>query len=135
MPISSSSGRILIQNPEGPLPNFPNEAYQTSGSHCKYQNTFNMECYYKSWSNCSHVDVFGAVNGGKDWDLRGIKVLPWERVERSLDRIIVLKNFYIGNAQHHMIPRAFKQLLQCVPMKPHMEYYWWRAIASAYLVR
>lgn len=133
--VAMNSDRILIQNPEGPLPDFPNEAYQTSNKHCTSQNKFNMECYYKSWSNCSRAQIFGVGHRGKDWDLRGIRILPWERVERSLDKVIVLKNFYIGNAQHYMIPRTFKQLLQCVPMKPHMEYYWWRAISTAYIVR
>ena len=36
---------------------------------------------------------------------------------------------------HQFVPRTLRRIFDCSPMEPSFGYYWWRAIATAYLLR
>eukprot|EP01041_Mallomonas_annulata_P006580 gene6580-13310_t len=142
-------GRVYIANPEGPVHiGLLDNTWQTRNPFCRSQNKLTLECYYEPWSSCSYKD---ALTGGmhvkhpnmlrlhdQDFKLRNDRneTLPQHIIDKIGDRrTIVYVHTGFGDSSHMLVPRPMKHLLHCSPMSPRFDYYWWRAVSAAYILR
>jgi hypothetical protein len=107
-----------------------------------------LACYFEPWSNCTLSDVDASaprsphppgaghrhkamarsVNG------KSPTILSDARVHNSTDRLVSL-HLSARPAHQHLIPKQLRHLVDSLPIPPNFHYYWWRAVATAYLSR
>lgn len=148
-------GRVVIQNPLV----HPSVSWEVDNPFCKNSDTRNLQCYYEPWSSCTIYDALGpdalkilkgaSIMGPRPFHLPTLEGFPFptDNVEKMADanfrnnfikqhdkmRTVMVK--VPGWLKFGIIPHQFRPLLDCSPVQKQFQYYWWRAIAAAYIVR
>jgi hypothetical protein len=143
--------RVFVANPL-----WANE-WETDNDFCKTKSKKrNFECYYRLPSTCTIQDALGAnALNILQSAVQGINTQPrhlleivvgtvenfntnhkirqqfYEKVKNA--KVIIMK--VPGWLKYGVIPYQFLPLLHCSPVKETFFYYWWRAIATMYVMR
>jgi hypothetical protein len=100
----------------------------------KANNTW--DCYFEPWTNCSWEDMT-AVRGDRNLTTisRESPELANETVIDHPDRVVELKIHNDRSHQFQRVPNitAFETIIDWQRIHPRFRFYWWRAVASAYL--
>lgn len=137
--LAMNMNRVFIMDPAGPkATDFLNNTWQTRTPFCSDQNKITLECYFEPWTHCSINDAF-------DGDIK------------TVDDLRVLGKTYISDTDLHnnhiidspykaillesradvplVVPAQFENIYRCAPFDTHFNFYWWRAVSTAYLLR
>jgi len=147
-------GRVYISNPTGPVAvGFIDNTWQTRNPFCRTQNKETLECYYEPWSSCTAEDAMRGYRSMKHPDMFRLHdkdfELPevWQTEARFATlpakvlkdignhRSIVYVHTGFAETSQYFIPKQVHELLRCSPMSPRFDYYWWRAVSAAYILR
>jgi hypothetical protein len=148
-------GRVYLPNP------FLNEGseWEFDNDFCRNQTEyrrFGFDCYYESWSSCTIFDALGddALSLLKKWKTNKYHSIPIPMIQiekadieyiysdrflKHVSRIAGAKKAAMVHMMHRLggkyIPRVLKEVVECSPMLPKFQYYWWRAMTMAYVMR
>lgn len=119
--LAMSLGRILVLDPgDGNV--FATD--RPSTGFCG--NTTSFECFLMPLSSCSMADALAHNPSKLDWHTPSRAEDPTLAEERTLQTI--------GENFKH-VPPQLQDLANCSAVPPEKHWYWWRAQATAYLVR
>ena len=103
-------------------------------SHCRLQGKHEHntnECYFYPLSNCSIEEALGT-----NISISSIPIVHISSIgDFAGHRVIQSKSDFKDYVQIHHYPDRFHHLLTCSPVRETFYYYWWRAVATAYLIR
>lgn len=148
-------GRVVIQNPMV----HPAVSWELDNEFCHKSDSKSLSCYYEPWSSCTIFDALGpdalkilkraTIMGPQPFKLPNLAGFPFptDNVEKLKDdsfrksfiqqhssmKTVMVK--VPGWMKFGIVPNMFRNLLECSPVQPQFQYYWWRAISTAYLVR
>ena len=150
--IAIELNRVLLPHPDGVVRGWPrdfgyniDQGWQVDTHFCRDQNTNSLDCYYEPWSSCTLEDALRGKNIKSVPDL-WFRSYEYDQLYRNGNRTLPT-SFQKRNARHRTIqfintatqirffPSKFRDLVACSPMRPDFDYYWWRAVATSYLIR
>ena len=150
--IAIELNRVLLPHPDGVVRGWPrdfgyniDQGWQVDTHFCRDQNTNSLDCYYEPWSSCTLEDALRGKNIKSVPDL-WFRSYEYDQLYRNGNRTLPT-SFQKRNARHRTIqfintatqmrffPSKFRDLVACSPMRPDFDYYWWRAVATTYLMR
>ena len=151
--LSMNLGRVFLQHPYV----LPYLKWQTNTTFCARQSPIRrgLECYFEPWSSCT---IFDALGSNATAILRNKNTYPPKLVlsAREIELLatnddktinVIISNISLhyhekslmtdvmGSFIHGYIPISLLNLVRCSPMIDKFQYYWWRSISIAYLLR
>jgi hypothetical protein len=135
--VAMEMNRVYVINPEGPTASSLNDnRWQVNNDYCKGLGKDTLECYYEPWTNCSFEDALAGksieqleVHGKTYWsDTKIIREKLW-----NLEPKTILYESRGDTAK--FVPHMFKRLISCSPIYNTYDFYWWRIVSAAYLLR
>lgn len=134
-------GRVLMLDPHTDM----SMAWQVDHEICKSQNKTNLDCYFEPWSSCTWNDVLASeLKPGETWEqfsarktyvarMAGWPCLNKLCVNLYRDHKVVYLKELLGDRD--MFPSTLIEATKCFSIRPEHRHYWWRAIATTYLIR
>lgn len=148
-------GRVVIQNPLV----HSAVSWEVENPFCQKSDNRSLQCYYEPWSSCTIYDALGPdalkilkrapIMGPSPFHLPNLIGFPFgtdnvgklqdENFRKSfVQQYDHMKSVMVkvpGWMKYGIVPNLFRPLLNCSPVKTQFQYYWWRAISTAYIVR
>ncbi len=146
--LAMNMNRVLLQNP---LIHPKVIEWELQTPFCKGKDQ-NLGCYYEPWSSCTVEDVLGKnaknliaglgfAGRANPSSIPGLITHRFDGNENPADIIHSYSQYKVifieqpGALKHGVVPSVFNSLLACSSIPLQFHYYWWRAVATAYIVR